>query len=259
MAALFSPVIGVILKAVRKSSRGLMRDFNEVRYLRSSYTTASEFTRAAYARSSRIIGEELSYYKQGLGVFFEGTRSASEHGDTFWFVSPIDSRTNFMSGIPYFATAVALVKNGEVVAAVVDAPALNETYYAEKGFGAFVESSHGRYTRLRITNKANANAAVLEFTAGCANVRDIVSKLASNHIVLRSMGSVVLGATYLCSACYDIIIYSGVREYKAGMVSLFVEESKGGVTVDGNLLFASNSELLGFLGKVLQHDSEEKN
>lgn len=260
MTALFSPVIGVILKAVRKSSKGLMRDFNEVRYLRSSYATASEFTRAAYARSSRIISEELSYYKQGLEMFFEGTRSAENPEGTFWFVSPIDSRTNFMSGIPYFATAVALVKNGEVIAAVVDAPALNETYYAEKGFGAFVESSQGRYTRLRITNKSSIHAAVLDFTAGCANVRDVVCKLASNHIVLRSMGSVVLGISYLCSACYDIVIYSGVQEYKAGMATLFVEESKGHVSLDGNLLYASNSELLTFLGKEgLLHDSEENN
>ena len=250
MAALFSPVIGVILKAVRKSSKGLMRDFNEVRYLHSSYTTASEFTRAAYARSSRIIGEELSYYKQGLGMFFEGTRSDDAAlGDMFWFVSPIDSRTNFMSGIPYFATAVALVKNGEVVAAVVDAPALNETYYAEKGFGAFVESNHGRYTRLRVTNKTSVNAAVLDFTAGDAGVRDVVCKLATNHIVLRSMGSIVLGISYLCSACYDIIIYSGVQEYKAGMATLFVEESRGNVSITGNLLCASNSDLLAFLGQ----------
>ncbi|MDB1135388.1 inositol monophosphatase family protein [Candidatus Anaplasma sp. TIGMIC] len=251
MATLFSPVIGVMLKAVRKSSRGLVRDFNEIKYVKSSYTAASEFTRAAYSRSSRIIAEELSEYKQGLEILFEGMRETKDLGDMFWFVSTIDSRTNFMSGLPYFATAIALVKGGEVVAAIVDSPILRETYYAEKGYGSFVECGQSRYSKMYVTRKESINAAVFDYTAGCANVRGIIEVLASNHIVLRSMGSVVLGFSYLCAGGCDVLIYSGVQEHKAGMGKLFVEESKGSITVQDGILIASNFFLRDYVEKQI--------
>ncbi|UQD54706.1 inositol monophosphatase family protein [Anaplasma phagocytophilum] len=249
MVALFSPIIGVMINAVRKSSRGLVRDFNEIRYLKSSYIAASEFTRAAYSRSSAIIAEELSAYRQGLEIFFEGTRDHRELGPMFWYVSTIDSRTNFMRGLPYFATAVALIKDEAVVAAVVDAPILRETYYAEKGYGTFVESVQSRYVRMYVTKKESINASMIDFTAGCSRVRGIVSELATQHVVLRSMGSVVLGFSYLCAGCYDMLVYSGLHDYKAEIGRLFVEESKGGVTTDNGLFIASNLFLRDFIEK----------
>lgn len=251
MAAIYSSVVGVMLKAVRRSSRGLVRDFNEIRYLKSSYTAASEFTRAAYTRSSKIIAEELGEYKQGMDILYDGARDAKDPGKTFWFVSTIDSRTNFMSGLPYFATMVALVKNGEVVAAVVDAPVLRETYYTERGFGSFSESSQSRYSRMYVTKRESINAAVVDFTAGCSNVRGIVQGLATNHIVLRSMGSVILGFSYLCAGCYDAIIYSGINEYKASIGKLFIEGSKGSVFVRGGLFVAGNFFVCDFIEKEI--------
>ena len=240
MAAIYSAVVGVMLRAVRRSSKGLVRDFNEIRYLKSSYTAASEFTRAAYARSSKIIAEELSEYKQGLEILYDGSRDARDPGQTFWFVSTIDSRTNFMSGLPYFATMVALFKNGEVIAAVVDAPVLRETYYTEKGFGSFSESSQSRYARMYVTKRENICAAVVDCTAGCAKVRDIVHGLAANHVVLRAMGSVILGFSYLCAGCYDAVVYSGISEHKASVGKLLIEGSKGSVSERNGLFVAGN-------------------
>ncbi|MCU7611468.1 inositol monophosphatase family protein [Anaplasma capra] len=248
MSALFSPVVGVMLRAVRKSSRGLARDFNEIRCLQSSHAAAREFTKSAYSRSGMIIGEELKAYKQEYGIFLDGSSSeAQELGNMFWFVSPIDSRTNFINGLPYFATAVALVKDGDVIAAVVDAPVLRETFYVDKGLGAFVENNQSRYVKMRVSRKEGVGTALVDFTAGCSNVLPVAQGFVSKHAILRSMGSVILGFVYASSAYYDVVVYSGVGEYKARMGRLFIEGSQGGMISKGGMLVAGNPFLCDFV------------
>ena len=45
-------------------------------------------------------------------------------------VDPIDGTVAFMKGKPWFAISIAVVENGQPIAGVVHAPALNETYAA---------------------------------------------------------------------------------------------------------------------------------
>lgn len=45
-------------------------------------------------------------------------------------VDPIDGTVAFMKGKPWFAVSIAVVENGQPIAGVVHAPALNETYAA---------------------------------------------------------------------------------------------------------------------------------
>jgi myo-inositol-1(or 4)-monophosphatase len=51
-------------------------------------------------------------------------------------VDPIDGTVAFMKGKPWFAVSIAVVEAGRPVAAVVHAPALDETYAATLGGGA---------------------------------------------------------------------------------------------------------------------------
>jgi len=52
-------------------------------------------------------------------------------------IDPIDGTKNFIKGIPFFATLLAIEVDGEVVAGLVSAPANNDRWWAQKGQGAF--------------------------------------------------------------------------------------------------------------------------
>lgn len=54
-----------------------------------------------------------------------------------WVVDPLDGTKDFIAGIPEYAVAVALVENGAPVLGVVHNPATGETFWAERGRGAF--------------------------------------------------------------------------------------------------------------------------
>lgn len=67
---------------------------------------------------------------------FLGEETGAETGPRQWVIDPIDGTTNFLRGIPYFCTTLALVENEEVVAGWIFDPIHDVLYEAIKGQGA---------------------------------------------------------------------------------------------------------------------------
>ena len=71
-------------------------------------------------------------------------------GKYYWVIDPIDGTKNFLRGVPTWATLIALMDTqGEAVVGGVSAPALNRTWYATKGGGAYV-SFNGETKRISV-------------------------------------------------------------------------------------------------------------
>jgi len=58
----------------------------------------------------------------------------------YWLVDPLDGTKEFIHGTGEFTVNIALIENGKPVLGVVLAPALQHTYWATKGQGAFFEA-----------------------------------------------------------------------------------------------------------------------
>ena len=63
--------------------------------------------------------------------------------ERYWLLDPIDGTGEFILGSGDFAVNIALIENGWPAIGVIHAPDHNTTYYAQKDFGAFKESSTG--------------------------------------------------------------------------------------------------------------------
>jgi 3'(2'), 5'-bisphosphate nucleotidase len=59
----------------------------------------------------------------------------------FWLIDPIDGTKEFIKKNDEFTINVALVHKDQAILGIVKAPAIGETYYAVKGFGAYLETS----------------------------------------------------------------------------------------------------------------------
>ena len=59
-----SPLINIMIKAAKKASRGLRRDFNELENLQVMTKGPADFVTASDIRTQNIIYDELSYAKQ---------------------------------------------------------------------------------------------------------------------------------------------------------------------------------------------------
>jgi myo-inositol-1(or 4)-monophosphatase len=89
-------------------------------------------------RAERAVLQALSAAFPGDGIVGEeGGRQASDSGRT-WHVDPLDGTTNFVHGLPIFATSIGLVAEGRAVLGVVSAPALGFTFCGAEQRGALL-------------------------------------------------------------------------------------------------------------------------
>ena len=72
------------------------------------------------------------------GILGEEAAATSGTSGYTWVIDPIDGTMPFLSGIPQWCVAIALVQDQRTVAAVTFAPAMGCLFSAQRGKGAFV-------------------------------------------------------------------------------------------------------------------------
>ncbi|MFP4416359.1 MAG: inositol monophosphatase family protein [Fibrobacterota bacterium] len=98
---------------------------------------------------------------------FMGEESGAVQGSSGrrWIVDPVDGTRPFIRGIPTHSVLIALEDEQELVCAAIHLPALKETYWAEKGIGAFC---NGKPIHVSTTGSLNrAMGSGLGFVEQC--------------------------------------------------------------------------------------------
>ena len=150
-------LMNVMMQAVRKASRQLVRDFGEVEHLQVSLKGPANFVSAADQRAEKTLYEELSRARPQYGFLMEeGGEIEGSDKTQRWIIDPIDGTTNFLHGIPLFAISLALEREGQLVAGIVYNPALDEMYTAERGKGAYLNDR-----RIRVSARNGLADAVI--------------------------------------------------------------------------------------------------
>jgi histidinol-phosphatase len=89
-----------------------------------------------------------------------------------WVIDPIDGTSNFVRGVPVWATLIALVHDGDPVLGVVSAPALGKRWWATTGGGAHTTdafgSTPGHARRLHVSDVADLARASASITVNDA-------------------------------------------------------------------------------------------
>ncbi len=94
-----------------------------------------------------IIAKQLKEISPDIPVFSEESShvpfNVRKSWKTFWLVDPLDGTKEFIKKNGEFTVNIALIDNKSPILGVVHAPALNITYFAEKGKGAFKKTNVG--------------------------------------------------------------------------------------------------------------------
>ena len=101
--------------------------------LKADQTPVTQADREAEA----VIVERLRAAFPEVGILGEEFGAHGAQGRR-WIIDPIDGTKNFIRGIPYWATLIALEEDGEITVGVVHAPATGDLLWARRGAGAFV-------------------------------------------------------------------------------------------------------------------------
>lgn len=108
----------------------------------------------------RLLRDALTELRPGDSVLGEefGTHGT---GDRMWILDPIDGTAAFARGDPNWRIQIALERGGEIVVAVVDAPALGVRWWAAKGTGAYERVAGQPARRLRVSETATFDGALV--------------------------------------------------------------------------------------------------
>jgi myo-inositol-1(or 4)-monophosphatase len=175
-----------------------------------------------------------------LGEEFDETAVAqadrAAHSETYvWAVDPLDGTTNFVHNIPYWCVSVALLRDGEPIAAAIFDPLRDECFLAEVGAGASLDGAP-----LRTSGQDQLNQAVVgcsfsaEVTRDSAEVARFLDLLPYAR-ALRRMGSTALNLAYVAAGRLDGFFTSQTNAWDVAAGGLMVREAGGEVrAVQGN-------------------------
>jgi myo-inositol-1(or 4)-monophosphatase len=260
--ALTPPIINVMSGAARKAARGLARDFGEVEQLQVSRKGPADFVSEADRRAEATLRAELSRARPGFAMLLEEAGEvAGTEPDQRWIVDPLDGTTNFLHGVPHFAISIAHESRGELVAGVIYDPLRDETFWAERGTGAFVNNR-----RLRVSGRRDPATALLAtgipFGArpGKAAFLAALVPLMDKAAGVRGSGSAALDLAYVAAGRYDAFWEIGLAPWDVAAGILLVREAGGFVTeidgggdpLNGGSILATNDPLHQPLGDMLR-------
>jgi myo-inositol-1(or 4)-monophosphatase len=249
-----TPIMTVMIAAIRKAARGVQRDFGEVSGLQVSIKGPADFVTNSDKKAEKVLREELLRARPTYGVLGEEqeeTKGADK--DHRFIIDPIDGTFNFMHALPYFALTVALERKGEIVAGVTYNPITDELFHAEKGTGAFCNNK-----RMRVGSRREISESLLfcEIPNRGDKNHDIRRKelavMQTRVAGLRGMGSTAMNLAYFAMGRFDGGWVQGLKPWDMAAGLLFVKESGGfveGLGGEGNALHTGgfvcgNSDLL---------------
>ena len=189
----------------------------------------SEVTDIDRATEQAIVAS-LNSARPDYGIYGEefGT-SGPANAEATWVIDPIDGTTNFVRGVPVWATLIALVRNGVPEFGVVSAPAMGFRWWATTGGGAFFNG-----TRIYASSTAAVSEAHVSTTpnAGWQAVGGIPKLVQLQTDALRARGfgdfwQHMLVAQGAIDVAVDVI---GLQPYDNAAIYPIVQEAGGTIT-----------------------------
>ncbi|WP_039901899.1 inositol monophosphatase family protein [Methylobacterium sp. GXF4] len=227
-----SPLMTVMVDAVRKAARGLRRDFGEVENLQVSRKGPGDFVSAADRKAEETLRDALMKARPGYSLVLEenGIIEGTDKSHT-WHVDPLDGTSNFLHGVPHFAISIGLEREGQIVAGVIFDPIKDELFVAERGKGAYLNNR-----RLRVSGRQDMADALVGYGTpylGRGSHPRLLRELGAVMAVAggtRRMGSAALDLAYVACGRLDGYWERDLQTYDFAAGVILVRESGGYVT-----------------------------
>jgi len=238
MAAV-SGLIRVMEKAARKAGGRLRRDFGEVEHLQVSRKGPSDFVSKADQQAERTLWDELRVARPDWGfVLEEGGLIEGDPNLPRWIIDPLDGTSNFLHGIPHFAISIAVQEPlpggngwGDVIAGLVYQPITDESFWAEKTRGAWLQDK-----RLRVSGRRHLSEALIatgmpyQAHGDFAEWTKIYAAVGPQVAGVRRFGAASLDLAWVAAGRYDGFWESDLSVWDTAAGCLLVREAGGFVT-----------------------------
>ena len=268
-----SGLMRVMEKAARKAGQRLRRDFGEVEHLQVSRKGPADFVSKADQAAERTLWDELRAARPGWGFELEeGGTIEGEPGKPRFIIDPLDGTSNFLHGIPHFAISIAVQEPaldgkgpdgsgwGEVTAGLVYQPVTDESFWAEKARGAWLQDRRLRVSARRYLDEALiATGIPFSGRGDMGEWTRIYHELGPRVAGIRRNGSAALDLAWVAAGRFDGYWESALKPWDTAAGCLLVREAGGFVSdyrgrsqpICADTLLAGNDALHSKLHKLV--------
>ena len=263
-----SGLITVMTRAARKAAPRLRRDFGEVEQLQVSRKGPADFVSMADKQAEATLVEELRHARPDWGLLLEeGGAVAGDPARPRWIVDPVDGTSNFIHGIPHFAISIAVQEPkpggqgwGEISQGLVYNPLTDESFWAEKGRGAWLNER-----RLRVSARRDLSEALIatgipyKAHGDLARFDRILDAISPEVAGIRRFGSAALDLAWVAAGRFDGFWEEDLQLWDIAAGIILVREAGGYVTdfrggeagVANGQVLAGNDQLHNRLHKLV--------
>jgi len=202
-------------------------------------TTPSDLKTSADINSEKAIINHLNNSFPTYNIRSEEAGFIDNNSPYTFIIDPLDGSHNYVLGIPNFSVSIGLLKGEDIVAGVVHVPLLKQTFYAEKGCGAYEKKQ-----KLKVNNVQDIQTASVSFTYGYSANQQIIAGIKQNIQQLQvgrllSHWSPAAEYCLLASGKIEGIINYGNELYDFAAGKLIAKEA-GAIITDFNGLSEKN-------------------
>jgi len=232
-----SGLMTIMDRAARKAGAKLRRDFNEVQHLQVSRKGPADFVSKADQAAERTLYDEFLHARPDWGFLLEeGGEIPGDPTKPRWIIDPLDGTSNFLHGIPHFAISIGVeepLPNGkrEITSALVYQPLTDESFWAEKGRGAWLQDQRLRVSaRRELPDALIATGIPFLGHGNFAKWSRIFGAIAPEVAGIRRFGAAALDLAWVAAGRFDGYWESDLSPWDVAAGMLLVREAGGFVT-----------------------------
>ena len=242
-----------MVKACRKASKTLIRDFGEIENLQVSLKGPGDFVTNCDKKVEKILIDELLKARPSYSILSEEIGEINNDDSFKWIIDPIDGTSNFLHGIPHFAISVGLEHNKEIICGIIYDPIKDEMFTAEKGNGSYLNNQ-----RMRVSSRSKLEDCMI-FTGGPkrdAKNRELALKEYYKFSIkvltpIRKLGSASLDMAYVAAGRCDGFLQRNLNYWDVAAGIILVKEAGGFVTdFNGENEYIQNKTILATNAKI---------
>ena len=251
-----------MIKACRKASKILIRDFGEVEKLQVSLKGPGNYVTASDKKVEKILIEELLKARPNYSILSEEAGEINNDDSFRWIIDPIDGTSNFLHGIPHFAISVGLEHNKEIISGIVYDPIKDEMFVAEKGNGSYMNNQ-----RMRVSARSKIKNCII-FSGGPRyesenkelTFKEYIKFSSKVDTAIRKLGCASLDMAYVAAGRCDGFWQRDLNYWDIAAGIILVKESGGYVTdfkgkneyIENKTILVTNSKINNEMIEVLK-------
>ncbi|RLJ06798.1 MAG: hypothetical protein DRP12_03450 [Candidatus Aenigmatarchaeota archaeon] len=230
----------------------LKKNFGKVRKI-STKKNWQDLVTSVDVEANKLIVSKLKKHFPDHTIISEELPEKSGDFDYVWFVDPLDGTTNYTLSIPFFSTALALLKKGKPFLGMVYNPVTQEFFCGISGRGSWL---NGR--RIRVSKNSDIKKTLINYchVNRPEDVR-LISKIYYKMKLLgrdfRRLGSAGLDICWVACGRNDVWFHPSVGNLWDILPGLVIAKEAGAKITDWqgrNWMMGKSKDILITNGKV---------